>query len=68
METDYRAGYLEPEFRALGIPFTDRGARTDEYIEAMRVLWRDPEPTYHGRYTSFDRAKSNPKPAFVDRG
>src|SRR5437879_11128292 len=23
------AGYLEPEFHALGIPFTDRGARTD---------------------------------------
>ena len=34
-----------------------------EYIDAMRVLWRDPEPTFHGRYTSFDRAKSNPKPA-----
>ena len=29
----------------------------------MRVLWRDPEPTFHGTFTSFERAKSNPKPA-----
>ena len=32
-------GYLEPEFRALGIPFTDRGARTDDYLAAMRAIW-----------------------------
>src|SRR3954453_577772 len=25
-------GYLEPEFRALGIPFADRGPRTDDYL------------------------------------
>jgi len=43
--------------------FDDRGAGPDEYIEAMRVLWRDPEPTFHGKFTHFDRAKSNPKPA-----
>ncbi len=26
------AGYLEPEFRALGVPFAERGARTDEFV------------------------------------
>src|SRR5947208_7839549 len=30
-------GYLEPEFRALGIPFEDRGERADEYLAAMRA-------------------------------
>jgi len=40
----------------------DRGARTDEAIEVMRSLWREGEATFHGNYTSFDRAKSNPKP------
>jgi probable F420-dependent oxidoreductase len=59
-------GWLREEAEAVGTRFEDRGARTDEYIEAMRVLWREPEPTYHGRYTSFDRAKSNPKPAQPD--
>ena len=55
-------GWLREEAEAVGTTFEDRGARTDEAIEAMRVLWRDPEPTFHGTYTSFDRAKCNPKP------
>ncbi|HUD16743.1 MAG TPA: TIGR03619 family F420-dependent LLM class oxidoreductase, partial [Acidimicrobiales bacterium] len=54
-------GWLREEAEAVGTSFDDRGARTDEYIEAMRVLWRDPEPTFHGKFTHFDRAKSNPK-------
>ena len=56
-------GWLREEAEAVGTSFDDRGPRTDEYIEAMRVLWRDPEPTYHGAFTHFDRAKCNPKPA-----
>jgi len=55
-------GWLREEAEAVGTRFEDRGARTDEYIEAIRVLWRDPEPTFHGAYTRFERAKSNPKP------
>ena len=56
-------GWLKEEFDAIGVPFDERGARTDDAIEALRVLWRDPEPTYDGRYASFERAKSYPKPA-----
>jgi len=56
-------GWLREEAEAVGTTFADRGARTDEYIEAMRVLWREAEPTFHGSFTTFDRAKSNPKPA-----
>jgi probable F420-dependent oxidoreductase len=56
-------GWLKEEFDALGVPFDERGARTDEYVEALRSLWRDPEPTYSGKFASFDRAKSYPKPA-----
>jgi probable F420-dependent oxidoreductase len=56
-------GWLEEEFRALGVPFEHRGARTDEYVEALRVLWRDSESTYHGRFVDFEAVKSYPKPA-----
>ena len=35
------AGYLEPEFRAVGANFAERGAVTDEYLDAMRALWYD---------------------------
>src|SRR3954470_19053782 len=32
-------GYVEPELRAFGVPLAERGARTDEYLAAMRALW-----------------------------
>ncbi len=57
------AGYLEPEFRALGVPFAERGARTDEFVAAMRVLWRDDEPTFDGRFVGFAGIQARPRPA-----
>jgi probable F420-dependent oxidoreductase len=33
------AGWLRPEFDALGVPFAERGPRTDETIRALRDLW-----------------------------
>src|SRR5687767_2352185 len=33
------AGWLRAEFAALGVPFDERGRRTDEAIHAMRDLW-----------------------------
>lgn len=55
-------GWLEEEFVALGVPFEHRGARTDEYIEALRALWGDDPATYAGRYVAFERVHSYPKP------
>ncbi|HLZ55929.1 MAG TPA: LLM class F420-dependent oxidoreductase [Ktedonosporobacter sp.] len=56
------AGYLEPEFRALGIPFTDRGVLTNEYLAAMRAIWTQPQPAYHGRFSSFEHVQAHPRP------
>jgi probable F420-dependent oxidoreductase len=55
-------GWLEEEFDAIGVPFRERGARTDEYIEALRTLWRDDEPTFEGRFVQFRNARMHPKP------
>jgi probable F420-dependent oxidoreductase len=55
------AGYLEPEFGALGIPFADRGMRTDEYLAAMRTIWTQPKPEYHGRFVSFAKVQAHPQ-------
>ena len=33
------AGWLQAEFAALGVPFDERGRRTDEAIQALRDLW-----------------------------
>jgi probable F420-dependent oxidoreductase len=44
-------GYVEDEMRALGASLADRGARTDEYLAAMRALWTSAEFT--GEFVSF---------------
>ncbi|NJN53009.1 MAG: TIGR03619 family F420-dependent LLM class oxidoreductase [Gammaproteobacteria bacterium] len=56
------AGYLEPEFRALGIPFQERGPRTDESIAAMQALWNQRKPTFTGRFTNFSGIDAQPRP------
>jgi probable F420-dependent oxidoreductase len=56
------AGYLEPEFRAVGANFAERGAVTDEYLDAMRALWQDEHPEYHGRFADFAGIDAHPRP------
>jgi probable F420-dependent oxidoreductase len=57
------AGWLKTEFDAVvGTPFAERGAVTDEYIDAFRVLWTERSPRFAGRYTSFDGIVFEPKP------
>ena len=56
------AGYLEPEFRAVGANFAERGAVTDEYLDAMHALWYDEHPEYHGRFVNFAGIDAHPRP------
>lgn len=57
------AGYLEPEMTAIGVPMHDRGARTDDYLRAMRALWAEPGPVeYHGPFTDFAGIDAHPRP------
>lgn len=56
-------GWLAEEFDAVGVPFADRGRRHDDYVEAMRALWRDTKASVHNTYTDFDNAISLPRPA-----
>jgi len=55
-------GWLEEEFKALGIPWEERARRTREHIEAMRRLWSDKVSSYHGEFVKFDGAASHPQP------
>ena len=56
------AGYLKAEFDALGVDFAERGARTDEYILAMRELWTSDQPQFAGRFVNFAGIQSRPQP------
>jgi probable F420-dependent oxidoreductase len=55
-------GYLEPEFRAVGVPLEDRGRRSTEYLEAMQELWNSPAPAYAGTYVAFSGIDAYPRP------
>jgi probable F420-dependent oxidoreductase len=55
-------GWSAKEFEALGIPFARRAARTRDYVQALRCLWRDDVSSYQGEFTSFDAVRSFPKP------
>ncbi len=55
-------GYLKPEFDALGVPFTHKGARSIEYLQAMLALWTQPRPSFRGRFVSFDGIQAFPRP------
>ena len=43
------------------IPFTDRGARTDDYLAAMQAILTQPKPAYHGRFVSFEGVQAHPQ-------
>ena len=55
-------GYLEPEFRAIGANFEQRGAVTDEFLDAMDSLWYDDQPEHHGEFVDFAGVDAHPRP------
>jgi probable F420-dependent oxidoreductase len=55
-------GWMREEVAALGIDPDERGSRTDEAIEALRVIWHEAEPSFAGEHFRFDPVRSHPKP------
>ena len=53
-------GALVEEFEALGVPIKRRGALTDEYIDVIKDLWLNPDPSYQGGRFNFDNLKFSP--------
>jgi probable F420-dependent oxidoreductase len=56
-------GWMKEELETLDVDFATRGARADECIEVLRLLWREDEADFNGKFFSFSRACSFPKPA-----
>ncbi len=55
-------GWLREEFDAIGVPFNERGARTDDNVAAMRALWTQDEATYSSAFTQFENCIVRPRP------
>jgi len=56
------AGYIPKEFAACGIPFGERGARTDEAIAVLRDLWTSKAPHFNGRFFRYSEIDAHPRP------
>ena len=54
-------GWHEDEFRFFGVPFEQRGRRTDESIRLLRALWHG-ESSFAGEFWSFEDATAHPLP------
>ncbi len=52
----------EREFQAAGVPFKERGRRTDEAIAIMRRCWGEDEVTFAGEFWQLDRVSVLPHP------
>src|ERR1043166_3419196 len=55
-------GWNPVEYEALGANFKDRGGRSEEQIELMRMLWTRELVTFEGRWHKITDAGLNPLP------
>ena len=56
-------GWMEDEYRYLRTDFTRRGRMMDEWIDVMRVLWSEEQPSFQGEWINFEESAFEPKPA-----
>lgn len=61
LEAGFGVGYVPDEFDAIGVPFSERGARMDDHIDALRAMWRG-DLEFEGRFTSWHGVEAHPRP------
>jgi len=55
-------GWNQDEMENHGTEFSSRHKLSRERIEAMKAIWTQEEPEYHGEFVNFDKMKQWPKP------
>lgn len=63
VELGIGVGWMREEFEALGVPWARRGARTDEYVAALRTIWSGTHVEFHGEFVDFEPLTCTPLPA-----
>jgi probable F420-dependent oxidoreductase len=53
---------LNVDFEVLGVSRATKVSQTREHLEAMKLIWAQDSPSYHGRFVNFDDATIYPKP------
>ena len=52
----------EQEYRALDIPFNERGKRLDEHLAIWHKLWQETPASHEGQFYQFEDVYCEPKP------
>jgi probable F420-dependent oxidoreductase len=55
-------GWSTQEYEACDVPWSDRGARCEEYVAVMRSLWTQSTSSFKGRFYSLESCRQYPKP------
>lgn len=55
-------GWSKDEYDVSGIPFKNRGARADEFLQLLDRIWTDEVVEYKGKYYNIPASKIGPKP------
>jgi probable F420-dependent oxidoreductase len=55
-------GWNPEEFEAIGVPLSQRGARTDEHLHVIKALWAAEPVTYTGKFTRLREAVASVRP------
>ena len=55
-------GWMKEEADVLGMPWDNRGARSDEQLEIFETLFRQDQPSFDGAYYAFPEVGFEPKP------
>jgi probable F420-dependent oxidoreductase len=59
------AGYLKPEYKALGVDFDSRNDLMDEYMQAMKLAWTGEDFTFEG--TGYSAVGNRVRPTPVQK-
>lgn len=62
LEIGIGIGWQKEEYQAVGVPYSQRGKRLDEALDAMRALWQDDPATFHGEFINFEKVYCDTKP------
>jgi len=55
-------GWSKDEYQTSNVPFERRGARQDEFIQAIKKVWTDDVVEFNGEFYNISPSKIDPKP------
>jgi len=55
-------GWSKDEYQTSNVPFKRRGARQDEFIQAIKKVWTDDVVEFNGEFYNIPASKIDPKP------